>query len=254
MTNYRREYNKIYTKINKLAQKGPEYIFEYYELIDEIIAKKQYIILQDVMLTKYEIQMRNFRSISEFKEFSFKEIRKAINDASVESIQRVLNQKLVYLVGFHVYESSNNHYLGDIREENIATRTEYTNPRLQNITVQLQVEKGLPSSVNSAIPHFDNNPSVIRTYSLNDLLLYQGNIYQCQLAYTYSYTNRITPTFSAYWAQMIIPTYSVAYFTESNTTVVQKYAAAIDFLRGFTYSNLSANSFVAEDYVDDYVE
>ena len=254
MSIYRREYDKIYKKIYKLAQKGHDYIFEYYELIDEVVAKKQYIILQDVMLTKFEIQMRNFSSLSEFKDFSFKEIRKSLNDVSAESIHKVLNQKFVYLVGFHVYDSVNNHYLGDIHENQTATRTEYTNPRLQNITVQLQAEKGLPSSINSAIPHFENNPLMTRIYSLNDLLSYQGNIYQCQLAYTYSYTNRVTPTFSVYWAQMSIPTYSVAYFTQSNTTVVQKYAEAVDFLRGFTYSNLSENNFVEEDYVDDYVE
>lgn len=238
MTSYRREYNKIYTKINRLAEKGPDYIFDYYEFIDEIIAKKQYIILQDVMLTKYEIQMRNFSSIAEFKDFSFKEIRKSINDVSVEAIEKVFNQKLVYLVGFHLYDSNNNHYLGDIREDQTATRTEYTNPRLQNITIQLKAEKGIPSSINSAIPHFENNPSITRTYAPNDILLYQNNIYQCQLSYTYSYTNKITPTFSTYWIQMAVPTYSVAFFTSSTTTVVQKYTAAIDFLKGFTYSIL----------------
>lgn len=254
MTSYRREYNKIYTKIKKLAQKGSDQIFDYYELIDEIIAKKQYIILQDVMLTKFEIQMMNFFSIVEFKDFSFKEIRKSINDVSSESIQIVLNQKLVYLVGFHLYDSINNHYMGDIYESQTSTRSEYTNPRLQNLTVQLQAERGIPSSLNSAIPQFENNPIVTRSHSLNDLLSYQGNIYQCQVAYTYDYTNRITPTFSAYWSQMVVPTYSVALFTASNTTVVQKYADAVEFLRGFTYSNLSSNSFVAEDYVDDYAE
>lgn len=236
MTSYRREYNKIYNKINKLSQKGPDYIFDYYELIDEIIAKKQYIILQDVMLTKYEIQMRNFNSISDFKGFSFKEIRKSINDVSSESIQKTLNQNLVYLVGFHVYDSNNNNYLGDIRENQTIARTEYTNPRLQNITVQLQAERGIHSSVFSAIPTFENNLLTTIVYSVDDILLYQGDIYRCQIGYTYSYTNKITPTFSTYWSQMQVPTYSVSYFTSSTTTLVQKYSSAIDFLKGFTYS------------------
>ena len=254
MIPYRREVEKMYNKINKLAQKGPDYVYEYYSLIDEIINNRQYYILQDVMITKYEIQMRNFLSITEFKEFSFKEIRKGLNDVSLESIKKVLNQKFVYLVGYHLYDSLNNHYLGDIRENQTYTRLEYTNPRLQNITIQLQAERGIPASINSAIPQFENNPTITRHYGLNDLLLFNENIYQCQLSYTYSYTNKVTPTFSAYWAQMIVPTYSTAFFTSSTITLVQKYSSAIDFLKGYTYSNLSTNSFVAEDYVDDYVE
>lgn len=254
MIPYRREVEKMYNKINKLAQKGPDYVFEYYNLIDEIINNRQYFILQDVMITKYEIQMRNFLSITEFKEFSFKEIRKGLNDVSLESVKKIFDQKSAYLVGYHVYDSVTNHYLGDIHENQTVTRLEYTNPRLQNITVQLQAERGIPASINSAIPQFENNPLISRHYGLNDLLLYSGNIYQCQLSYTYSYTNKITPTFSTYWAEMITPTYSMATFTSSSITLTQKYSSAIDFLKGYSYINLSQNEFVVEDYVDDYIE
>lgn len=254
MNLYRRNFEKLYNKINKLAQKGSDYIFEYYTLIDETVSFGQYSLLEDVMKVKYGINVRNFFSVNDFKQNSFEIIRNLTNDLNAVNLQKLLDQKSVYQVGFYIYDKITNQYLGDIKELESQVGSRFTNTRLINLTIDLQAERGIQSSIYSAIPTFENNPLYKRSYIDGDLLLYQGNIYQCQLSYTYSNTNRLTPTFSAYWSQMIVPTYSTAFFTSSNITLVQKYSSAIDFLKGYTYSNLSSNSFVAEDYVDDYVE
>lgn len=254
MNQYRKNFDKLYNKINKLAQKGSDYIYEYFSLIDETVSLGQYSLLEDVMKVKYGITLRNFLSVNDFKENSFEIVRSLTNDLSAVNLQKLLDQKSVYQVGFYIYDKITNQYLGDVKELETQIGKRFTNTKLINLTIDLQAERGIQSSIYSAIPTFENNPLYTRRYIVGDLLLYQGTIYQCQLAYTYSSTNRLTPTFSAYWAQMITPTYSAAFFTSSSISLAQKYSSAIDFLRGYTYSNLSANSFVEEDYVDDYVE
>jgi hypothetical protein len=235
MTPYRKEYNKLYNKIYKLAQKGSDYIFEYFSLIDETISNGLYRVLEDVMITKFRIPIKNFFSIQEFKEFSFEEIRKFTNLNSAEAIQKTLKGKNVYLVGYHLFDQISNHYLGDLREIETIETLGYTNKNLMNVTVDIKAEVGLNSSLVSAIPQFENNPILTIQYHIGNHLAYVNNIYECIQSYTWSSTNKITPTFSAYWQQIQAPSYSVSIFTSSNS-LVGKYSTAIDYLRTFTYS------------------
>lgn len=235
MNQYRKEYNKVYNKINKIAQKGSDYVFDYYNLIEEIISNGQYSILEDVMISKYKIVIKNFLSIDDFKKFSFPEIRKQTNYLSSISIQKVLDQKSTYLIGFHLFDKNNNHYLGDIKEIENILDSKYTNKNLTTISIDVQAEVGLNSSIQSTIPQFENNPILTKKYTIGDHLLYTGNIYECIESYTYSSNNRITPTFSSYWSQIKAPTYSMTTFTSSNT-LPEKYSLAIDYLKTFTYS------------------
>lgn len=232
----RKEYNKIYNKINKLAQKGSDYVFEYYILIDEIIANGQFSILEDVMITKYRIVVKNFLSIEDFKHFSFTEIRRLTNTNSADLIQKLLTQKSVYLVGYHLYDSITNHYLGDIREEETTNSLPYKDRKLIELSIDVYAEVGIPASISAAIPQFENNSILKINYKVGQQLAFTGNLYECTQSYTFSSTNLITPTFSAFWSQISSPTYSRVDITDDTLTLVQKYSQAIDFLKGFTYS------------------
>jgi hypothetical protein len=236
MTPRRREIEKIYNKINKLAQKGSDYVFEYYTYIDELIASGKYSILEDVMLTKYEISMRAFTSVNLFKEFSFKEIRKFTNYNSSEALQKLLETKSVYLIGFKLFDKNTNHYLGDVREEQIDNQIFRYNRKLFERTIEVVAEAGIKSSAFEVVPRFEDNTRLINFYDVNEHLIYSDKIYQCIQGYTYSSTNRITPTFSSFWTSVNLPGYSRLGVTSSNLTLVDKYSQAIDFLKGFTYS------------------
>ena len=236
MTVYRKEFNKIYNKINKLAQKGSDYVFDYFTYIDELIATGRYRVLEDVMISKYEIYIKSFLSIDTFKRFSFKEIRKQTNLNSSGLVQKALTQKSVYLVGYHLFDENTNHYLGDLKEiETIISTRGFTNKKLMIISVDVQAEVGLNPSLTSAIPQFEPNPQLTIQYLQGSHLAYNSNLYECSQSYTWSSTNKITPTFSAYWQQIQAPSYSVSVFTSSNS-LVDKYSEAIDYLRTFTYS------------------
>lgn len=235
MTPYRKEFNKIYNKIYKLAQKGTDYVFEYFLFIDELIEKGQFEILEDIMITKFEIPIKNFLSIEDFKKFSFKEIRKFTNSNTSESIKKLLDNKGVYLVGYHLFDKNNNHYLGDLREIETQLDSIYTNKNLIKIIIDVQAEVGLNPSISSAIPNFETNATVTINYKVGNHLIYIDNIYECIQSYTWSSTNKITPTFSAYWQQVQAPSYSSSLFTASSS-LLDKYSNAIDYLKTFTYS------------------
>jgi hypothetical protein len=255
MTPRRREFDKIYNRINKLAQKGSDYVFEYYSLIDEIISNGKYSILEDIMLTKYEISMRAFLSVNSFKEFSFKEIRKFTNYNTAESLQKLLDQKSVYLIGFKLFDKNTNHYLGDIREEQIDNKVFRYNRKLLERSIEVIAEAGINSSAFEVIPRFEANPKLTIRYDEGDHLTFGTNIYQCIQTYTFSSINRISPTFSNFWVPVFLPSYTRLGLTNSNLTLIDKYSEAIDFLKGLSYSfDLSFNEYVETGYVDDYFE
>ena len=65
---------------------------------------------------------------------------------------------------------------------------------------------------------------------------YSLSVHFRMTSYTYSSTNRITPTFSAYWDQVSAPSYSLTSFTGSSTTLLEKYSLAIDNLKTYNYT------------------
>jgi len=236
MTPRRREFEKIYKKIHKLAQKGSDYIFEYYNYIDELVSNNQFSILEDVMKIKYEIAIRNYPSMVEFKRESFEYIRRFTNFNTAEAVQKILNNKSVYLVGFKLFDKITNHYLGDLREEQNDNMVFRYNRKLFERTIEVVAEVGIKSSAFEVIPRFEDNPKLINFYAVNEHLIYSDSIYQCIQGYTYSFSNRITPTFSSFWTSVNLPGYSRLGVTSSNLTLVDKYSQAIDFLKGFTFS------------------
>lgn len=253
MSTRRREFERLYSKINKLGQKGSDYVFDYYSLIDEIINNGLFSILEDVMVQKYEISIRNFPSVQDFKMFSFPEIKKLANSNTAEAIHRLMNQKSVYQVGFYLYDKNSNHYLGDIREVEADIVLPYRDKKLIELNTDVTGEIGISSSAINAIPAFQNNPTLTIHYSAGEHLTLSNQIYECVTSYTYSSTNRITPTFSTHWTPIFLPTYAKFESTDDNLTIVQKYAKIIDSLKGYTYSySLGENNFVDQDYVEDY--
>jgi hypothetical protein len=249
----RREFDKLYTKINKLAQKGPEYVFDYYNLIDEIIIVGQFSILEDIMIDKYGIPIRNFPSIQDFKEFSFTEIRKYVNSNSAELIQKLMTQKSVYQVGYYLFDKNSNHYLGDIREVETSVTLPYRDKKLIELNTDVTGEVGIVNSELIAIPTFESNPTLTINYSIGQHIVLSNQVYECVQSYKFSSTNRISPTFSEYWTPIYAPTYSKFESTDENLTLVEKYSQVIDFLKGYTYSySSSENNYVVFNYVDDY--
>jgi hypothetical protein len=231
---YRREFNKVFKRINKIAQKGSESVLEYKELIDELVTRGQYRLLEDILITKYGIDILNYSSIERLKNETFDDIRRVTNFSSQIFLKDLTEQNEVYSVGFHYYDKNTNQYLGDIRE--VELNPNFAEKKLVEIFIDLESIVGLSSSIVSAIPEFVNDIRITINLKENDQVLYIGDIYHCIQSYTYSSANKITPTFSAYWNQVAAPSYSLTMFTGSSTTLLEKYQLAITNLKSYNYT------------------
>lgn len=238
---YRKEYEKIYNRINNIAKKGKDAVFEYYILINEVIDNGQYNILQDVLINKYKIDLIYFKSVQDLKHKTFSIIRQKTNSSSQIELNKLFDGKNVYPIGYHYFRKTNNQYLGDIKEiEESENWIAYKDPKLTEKQdeiriINLEVVIGLSQSILESIPEFENNPNKTITFATNSLVIFTGNIYNCIQSYTYNLTNQITPTYSSYWSQKLSPTYSVTTLDDNETKLIDKYSIAIDLINQTSY-------------------
>jgi len=241
MSSYKKEFDKIYKKIDNVARKGVDGIFDWYRLIDELINNGQWDILQDVLFEKYAIVSQNFKSISDLKREAFEKVRFSTNSSSQSQIKKLMDQKGVYSIGIHYYDSSNNIFLGDIIEvEESRDWLYYKDPRLsekqdQNKVINLEVIVGLSQSNLEAIANFELTSTDSLNFVTGSQVIYLGDIWRCTTAYRWDYTNKITPTFSSNWVKVLSPTYSYTLIGDDNNSLIEKYEQALDILKGVNY-------------------
>jgi len=232
--NYRREYDKMYKKINKLAQKGIDATFDYYLLIDEFISNGQYNLLEDVMSAKYKIDIDKFKTIDDFKKNSYDIVRLNTITNTALVLNNLFNTKNVYQIGFHFYDKTNNHYLGDIKE--IENEVSLINKKYIELYIDVESMVGIPSSTSASIPQFIDDRRKPIAYNIGNHMIYNNKIYDCITSYTYSVNNLITPTYSTHWSEIYAPTYSYLMIDDNTYSLSDKYSLAIDFIKSFTYS------------------
>ena len=239
---YRREIEKIYRRIDNIAKRGEDSYMEFIDLVDDIISNNQYYIFEDVVLTKYNINVsRKYNSIEQMKKNLFKEIRFQTKSRFSTRFQNLLIDKNVTTKSLHYYNSSTNKYLGDIKEFDTQTYDPYNMidtrlaARLNLSRVGLEITVGLSASILEAVPEFDQN-YVDRdiNYVTYSQVVYNGNLYECINSYTWIYGDIVTPTYSYYWTQSFVPTYSVISLSASSTDdLIEFYSRAIDIMKSY---------------------
>jgi hypothetical protein len=230
---YRKVLNKIYTKIDNISRKGPDYIYEYYEYIDLVIKQGNSSALEDVMISKFGIDMRVYPSIEDFRKDSFPKVRFQSINRFQKKLKSLLDQNNIYCIGFHYFDSNNNVYIGDIKEvddQTIFKAYEDKELRDEIKTINLEVTKGMSSSIMEATPPFNLSVNDVIRFTEDSVLSYQNNYYSCIQSYTWSSLNQITPTYSAYWATYSFGTYSYTLIGDDTIQLLYKYQLAIDWL------------------------
>ena len=257
---YRKEFNKVYKKINTIAQKGNDGVFDYYIYIDDLVDTGQYPLLEDVMSVKYRIDIRQYNSINDMKHRTFDTIRQHTISSFQSQLKALFDKRSVYPVGFHFYDSLNNHYLGDIKEvEEERNWIAYKDPKLsekqdQIKVINLEVTSGLHDSVVSSIPTFIDNAILSYSFTNGDLVKYNGGIYECVHDYKYDSQNLINPTYGDYWMQIYSPTYSFTLIDDDLVKLIDKYNTAITIVKSFIYIDPSSTDYIDSNYIDDYFE
>lgn len=231
--NYRKEIDKIYRKLDSIAQRGDDAIMDFREYIDQIVEYGQYGIFIDVMDLKYFIDVRKYASVELMKKDVFEKIKFQTMSKFNKYLKSVYDSKNVFTNGNKYYDRQTSKFLGEILESE--TYTSYPNDTRLNTRLNqpsdLIIIVGLSSSFYNAISQYAPDSNRVVTYGTNSQVVYSGFIYDCIKEYTWAYGSPITPTYSEYWTFSNVPTYSVFSVTGSTKTLLDKYEEAIDIIK-----------------------
>lgn len=241
--NRKKEFQKVYSKIDELSKGGRDLFFDYIKLIDEFIEDGLYFTLSDVMFSKYNLKLEEYRNIDEFKRISYKKIREKTNSIESVDFSNLFKYRNVYGVGNKFYDADTDLFLGQIDEYKDPYKSDwYRDPSLEGKQgVNIEYFWGITASFIPTMATFSDN-LVTKRYTHGDLYKYQDKIWNCYFSYTYSSSNRITPTFSNYWKGVYHGTFSYNLATGSDVSIYDKWNKAIDGIKSFLYSNPSSTN------------
>ncbi|MCK9476346.1 MAG: hypothetical protein M0R46_10520 [Candidatus Muirbacterium halophilum] len=148
-----RKIEKIYKKINKLANSG--YKESFYDLLDDLINKGDYFYFENVMEIKYNIKIKN-KTINDIRENIWLEILKQTNPSVSEKIKKIYDNNNVYQIGYDIY--GQNDILGKIEEISINPNLSmyyYVNKELEKqrgtFVTYLKVTKYKYNNINESV-------------------------------------------------------------------------------------------------------
>ncbi len=261
MATYREEIDKIYKKIDSIVSKGDEYYLDYSQYIDSLVDGGKYTHLNDVLYSKYSIDGSKFANVNDLKKSTFKSIKMKTKNSQQKNIEILLNQKGVYTMGLHYFDKTTNKYLGDIIEydnttidPNFFTDTKLYKMLNENKNFFVLAKISDPNGLREAIPIFTTDLSYKINYKSGIMVRYQNLYYECATDYTWSKDDRITPTYSNYWNQIIPLDATYSLYFDSKDKLLDKYSKAIDFINASNFIYTYVNDFMEGDYVDDYIE
>lgn len=156
---------QIYLKVDSIAKKGKDGYLDYAMYLDELVSQSEWSLFEDMMLTKYQIDTRQYKSVDQVKSKTFEKIRFYTLDDFQEELKKLYNEEGVYQNGFNVYKTSNNDLLGQIYETEIVTENYpfYKDTELavkeKVIIINLEVHKP-----NGSIYNLDTEDSLLEKY------------------------------------------------------------------------------------------
>lgn len=106
MSNDRKIIEKIHNRIDSLAKKGRDHVFEYYKYIDELIDKGQYGYFEQVMSIYYNINIDVMIDVSDVKKKTWKPILFNTNPPFSSNLKKMYDSKNVYQVSNNIYTTS----------------------------------------------------------------------------------------------------------------------------------------------------
>jgi len=103
----RKKLEKYYYKIDKLAVKGKEKIFDYYKLVDEFIDKGEFDSFNQTLYYYYEINTSIYNGdIAKLKTKTWDSILFQTNSSFQKKLKNLYDSKNVYQQGFDIYSDS----------------------------------------------------------------------------------------------------------------------------------------------------
>lgn len=115
----RKKIDKIYKKLDAIAKKGKDNVFEYYKYIDELIDRGEYGDFEQALFYNYNIDTTNYIDVSEVKKKTWKEILFQTNTSFLEKLKKMYDTRNVYQISSNIYTTgltSSSVQLGQIVE------------------------------------------------------------------------------------------------------------------------------------------
>lgn len=103
----RKKVDKLYLRLDKLATKGKEFILDYYKLVDELVDKGEYYVLEQTLYFYYNINPSAFNNTEDLKKKTWDQIMFQTNSSLSKKIKKVYDDNLIYQIGYNIYSESN---------------------------------------------------------------------------------------------------------------------------------------------------
>lgn len=100
---FKKDLNKVYSKIDKIAKKGRDNFQEYYNYVDNLIQNSSYGILTQVLIIKYDFDYTRYLSVNDIKRFSWTQILFRTQTNFEDGMRTLLNETSLYRIGLDVY-------------------------------------------------------------------------------------------------------------------------------------------------------
>jgi hypothetical protein len=101
----RKDFDKIWKRIDKIAKGGKDNYLEYYKLVDDMVKKGQLSLLEQTIFYKYKaIELNAAFSIKDFKNRSWYIILEGTKSRLEEDKQRLIKNNSLYSIGITYYK------------------------------------------------------------------------------------------------------------------------------------------------------
>lgn len=182
---YKKDIEKIYQRIDKVAKVGRDNNQEYYNLVDDLISKSQYGLLTQVLLIKYNFDSTKYLSVEDMKGDSWKSILFLTNSKIQDDLEDFKVKLGIYQIGLDYFrnviidDEIQVIKLGSINEVdtyvNSISPLAYTNNEFQQLSKNKQLEL-VVSKVGELDSVVFSDWNSERSYDKNVTLLYRSAI------------------------------------------------------------------------------
>lgn len=182
---YKKDIEKIYQRIDKVAKIGRDNNQEYYNLVDDLISKSQYGLLTQVLLIKYNFDSTKYLSVEDMKGDSWKSILFLTNSKIQDDLEDFKVKLGIYQIGLNYFrnviigDEIQVIKLGSINEVdtyvNSISPLAYTNNEFQQLSKNKQLEL-VVSKVGELDSVVFSDWNSERSYDKNVTLLYRSAI------------------------------------------------------------------------------
>lgn len=101
---FKKDIDKVYQKIDKIAKVGRDNFQEYYNYVDDCITKQYYGVLTQVLYIKYDFDYTKYLSVNDVKKHSWSAILFRTNSGFQDQKYKLLKNNSIYQIGLELWQ------------------------------------------------------------------------------------------------------------------------------------------------------